>query len=151
MRPGVTWSLACLQCDQYLAHVFIEKSALSSDGGRLFYFPDGRGNMNAFGPRLGWTFLLYIIPLVGAAQQPLWYQVGGPGGEPFGALAIDSSGVVYAGGPGYLTRSTDRGQSWTRVYYGDEFHTIFIRSDGVFWAGDDNGIWISTDKGSNLR
>ena len=107
--------------------------------------------MNAFWPRLGWTFLLYTIPLVGAAQQPLWHQVGGPGGEPFGALAIDSSGVVYAGGPGYLTRSTDRGQSWTRVYYGDEFHTIFIRSDGVFWAGDDNGIWRSTDKGSSWQ
>ena len=35
VRLGVTWTLACLWCDQYLDGVFIEKSALSSDGGRL--------------------------------------------------------------------------------------------------------------------
>jgi photosystem II stability/assembly factor-like uncharacterized protein len=99
------------------------------------------------------TIFLYLLNSYNCfSQELLWEPLGGPGGEPVGAMAIDSVGTIYAYSLGYglanIVKSTDHGASWSKISDGIAANTIFIHPDGTIYIGSDIGICKSTDGGA---
>jgi photosystem II stability/assembly factor-like uncharacterized protein len=63
------------------------------------------------------------------------------------ALVTTSSGTVLAGTMNGIYRSTNFGDSWTRVFTSYSFS--FARHGTTLYAGTANGVWRSTNDGAN--
>jgi hypothetical protein len=89
-----------------------------------------------------------------AHSQEYWGRLTGFPGSYVHALAIDSSGRIFAGSlTGGMYRSTDDGVSWSQINSGltyKKIHSIAINSTGIIFAGSDSGgIYRSSDGGNN--
>ena len=89
-----------------------------------------------------------------AHSQEYWGRLTGFPGSYVHALAIDSSGRIFAGSfTGGMYRSLDGGVSWSQINSGltyRKIHSIAINSSGIIFAGSDSGgIYRSTDGGNN--
>lgn len=83
--------------------------------------------------------------------QDYWQKTNGPASETISALAINSSGYIFAGTYGngvYI--STDKGNSWKQTNLKTSWvNCLIINANGTIFAGTDNGgIFRSTDNGS---
>ncbi len=80
-----------------------------------------------------------------------WSQLNSGGAMLTHAVAIDSEGVLYAGGEGGLVfRSVDSGKSWTGSSSGPSYSTInsvAAHPNGDVWAGSNFELDRSTDHG----
>ncbi len=101
--------------------------------------------------------LLLIFALSGSvtyhaeANTISWSQTNVPFGGTVKALAVNSSGYIFAGTDGsgvYL--STDAGTTWSPMNNGLtdlNIYSLVINSSGYIFAGSDSGVYLSTDNG----
>ncbi len=101
------------------------------------------------------AFMLPLLCLwLEAAAQNFWQQTNGPYGGVVQALAINSSGHIFAGTfGGGVFLSTDNGSSWMTVNIGltnTNVRALAINSSGVIFAGTNgSGTFRSTDNGGS--
>ncbi len=101
-------------------------------------------------------FVLTIIALfthAPALAQNFWEQTNGPYGGEVYALAINSSGHIFAGTfLGGIFRSTDNGGIWTQINAGLPNTIVFslaVNSSEHIFAGTGGGVFRSTDNGES--
>jgi len=85
------------------------------------------------------------------AQINFWQETSGPRGGNVVALAINSTGHVFAGNGGVF-RSMDNGDSWTAVNNGltnPYVNSLAINSSGHTFAGVSGGVFRSMDNGDS--
>ncbi len=86
------------------------------------------------------------------AADDFWQQTNGPYGGYINALAINSSGYIFAGTQGsgvYL--STNNGTSWVQTSLPNLYiSSLAINSSDYIFAGtDNNGVYLSTNNGTS--
>ncbi len=92
-------------------------------------------------------------------NMPQWIQVNSIEAHPFEKGGLYVAATMYKSDDfqPYLYRTTDFGQSWTKITNGiskDHF-TRVIRADrvrrGLIYAGTERGVYVSFDDGANWR
>ncbi|MDB5034523.1 MAG: BNR/Asp-box repeat protein [Chlorobi bacterium] len=102
---------------------------------------------------------LFLTICTPARSQNIWTQTNGPNGGGGAAIAIDSTGNIFAGlFAGGIFRSSDRGGRWEPVRNGlrpSRITSIAVNSANVIFAAttelwnDTDYVYISTDHGNN--
>ena len=111
--------------------------------------------MRAISRHLNFVPLMFLLVPLSLYAQNFWEQANGPFGGTVPALAINSSGDIFAGTDASgVFRSTDNGNSWTQISnglpIGVSVLSLAINSSGNIFAGTDgSGIFRSTDNGNN--
>jgi photosystem II stability/assembly factor-like uncharacterized protein len=93
------------------------------------------------------------------ADLPEWTMINSIEAHPFeeGGLYVAATGYKQDDFAPYLYRTTDWGQSWTKITDGiaDDHFTRVIRADpdraGLLYAGTERGVYISFDDGETWQ
>ena len=95
--------------------------------------------------------LTLCVALPGVAAGQIWEQTNGPNGGAVLSIAIDSSGVIFAGTAGGIYRSIDNGDSWTYTSSGVPGDVVALAinpNNNYIFAGSYGGNPVrSTDNG----
>jgi hypothetical protein len=103
------------------------------------------------------TFLfvgMLLLVVNSVLTQEYWGRLNGFPGAYIHALAIDSSGRIYAGSINNgMYRSTDDGITWSQINSGlttRRVHSIAVHPSGSIFIGTDSGgVYRSTNNGDN--
>lgn len=81
------------------------------------------------------------------------FTVGLPPNPYVSSLAVNSSGVLFAGSTiGGMYRSEDEGETWTEINAGltnTYVRAVAVAPDGTIYSGTNNGLFMSTDNGDS--
>ena len=98
--------------------------------------------------------VLFFLAVALVAPTPVFAQ-SDPPGENIQAIVIDpyNPTTVYAGGPGFIFKSTDGGATWTQIDKGltnTSIHSLAIdpSNPATVYAGSAGGVFKSTDGGA---
>ncbi|NND05054.1 MAG: hypothetical protein HKN87_01630 [Saprospiraceae bacterium] len=113
---------------------------------------------------IGKVFASFIVPkgiYHSSLANPEWEKTGFDEDKRISALAIDSTGILYAGSWGEVFRSADGGDSWTKSIVstnGQYVEALVADKTGAIFAGlslkqgaFDGGIFRSMDHGTTWR
>ena len=100
------------------------------------------------------SFSRKVIMQQASADSTFWQQTNGPYGGDVNALAINSSGYIFAGTDSRgVFLSTNNGTSWTQENNGltnSDIVSLAINSSGYIFAGTDGGgVYLSTNNGTS--
>ena len=96
--------------------------------------------------------ILWVVGLAGGlgimlrssgvvAQEPVWWQTGGPLGGGVWALAVTPEGTLFASATGGVFRSADEGATWGPITPDFPVPVLALAgtADGTLFAGTDGG------------
>ena len=101
--------------------------------------------------------IVLLLPSSVSSQSISWESTGGPlGGSPT-SLFVDAAGTIFTGtfqgtGSGIMFRSTDGGDSWTKVNLPSQSYYCFVaNSGGQIFTGTTHAVYRSTDGGASWQ